>query len=236
MHPHILLAIDDQLVCESAGAYLNRNGYLTSTARSREAADRARGDAEFLIVDAEGSAEEALRVCHAVRGVSAVPIIVLSARDDVEERIRGFDAGADDYLVKPFNPRELIGRIKAVSRRAAFARREPAEPEPRGYSFGEWRLDVLSHSLRHSDGTVRVLTSSEFRMLEALVMHAGELVPRTDILQILYGPGWRRSEHGIETRMTRMRRLLRSRTLLRNVYGEGYVLEADVVPDYLVPL
>jgi DNA-binding response OmpR family regulator len=126
MHPHILLAVDDEKLRESAGDYLNRNGYLTSSAPSREAASRVgrQGSADFLIVDVAGCAEEALRVCSAVRGFSAVPIIILSSRDDSEERIRGFDAGADDYLVKPFHPRELVARIRAVSRRVALARRK----------------------------------------------------------------------------------------------------------------
>src|SRR5689334_11494030 len=125
MYPHILLAVDDEKVRASAGDYLNRSGYLTSAAPSREAVSRlgCKGSADFLIVDVAGGAEEALRVCCAVRGISAVPIIMLSARDDSEERIRGFDAGADDYLVKPFHPRELVARIRAVSRRAALARR-----------------------------------------------------------------------------------------------------------------
>lgn len=239
MH-HILLAIDDATLCDSASKYLVRQGYRTSTAASAEAASRVSCEqsADVLVVDAVGCAEEALRVCSAVRRVSWVPIIVLTSRDDSEERVRGLDAGVDDYLVKPFNPRELMARIKVVSRRAAFARRETAMPQPQRYWFGEWRLDVPSRSLRHADGAVEVLTASDFRLLEALVTHAQELLPRADLLRLLHGPEWDRFHHSIAARMSRMRRLLRdnrgSGTLIRSVYGAGYVFECSVVADYLL--
>ena len=228
MHSHILLAIDDASVRESARDYLSRNGYLTSIAASGEAVSRVveQGSADLLVVDAAGCHEDALRVCHAVRSVSEVPIIVLSSRDDSEERISGFDAGADDYLVKPFNLRELVGRIKAVSRRAS------AKSKVIGYSFGDWRLDVLSHTLQHTDGSARVLTASDYRLLEALVIRAQETLSHEHLLQILHGADWRRFECSIEARMSRMRRLLRSRALIRNVYGEGYVFESAVAPNY----
>lgn len=233
MHSRILLAVDDASVCESARDYLSRNGYLTSTAASREAVSRVgQGSADLLVVDVAGHHEEALRVCQAVRSVSEVPIIVLSSRDDSEERIKGFDAGADDYLVKPLNLRELMGRIRAVSRRASLAHRESVT-EPRGYSFGDWRLDGVSHTLHHTDGSAHVLSASDFRLLEVLVTHAQQAVPRERILRILHGPGWQRFECSIEARMSRLRQLLRSRKLIRSVYGAGYVFESAVVPDYL---
>lgn len=138
MH-HILLAIDDATLRNSASDYLSGQGFVTSTASSGEAARRVRekGSADVLIVDAVGCAEDALRVCSAVRSVSAVPMIVLTARDDAEERANGIDAGADDYLVKPIHLRELMARIRVVCRRASFA--QFAGPEPFGYGFGyEW--------------------------------------------------------------------------------------------------
>jgi two-component system OmpR family response regulator len=242
MH-HILLAIDDASLCDSASDYLNRQGYLTSTAASDEAASRIEreGGADFLVVDAAGCEEDALRVCSAVRSVSpSVPIIVLSSRDDSEERVRGLDAGVDDYLVKPFNPRELIARIKVVSRRASFAQREPGESHPNGYRFGEWRLDVPSRTLHHADGSVQMLAGADFRLLEAFVTHAQELLPRAQLLQLLHGAAWNRYQHSIETRVSRLRRLLRdnrgagARTLIRSVYGTGYVFEGPVEKDYLL--
>ena len=237
----ILLAIDDATLCDSASDYLSRQGYLTSTAASREAADRVGREedgADVLILDAVGCEEEALLACSAVRTVSAIPLIVLTWRDDSEERVKGIDAGADDYLVKPFNPRELMARIRVVSRRASFARAGLAVREPHGYCFGEWRLDVLSHTLRHSDGSAQILTASEYRLIEVLVTCAGELLPRTRLLWCLHGREWSRYEHSIEARMSRMRRLLRdsrsrgSGRLIRSVYGAGYVFESAVAPDY----
>ena len=173
-----------------------------------------------VVVDAVSGAEEALRMCSAIRSVSTVPIIVLSEQDDSEERIRGLDAGADDYLVKPLNPRELMARIKVVARRASFAPGGPMSPTPRSYRFGKWRLDVPSHTLHHADGTARILTASEFQLLEALVKSAQQVLPRDQ-----YG-------HSIEVRMSRMRRLLRSETLIRSVYGVGYLFDSPVEADY----
>lgn len=236
MQAHILLAIDDTNVRTSVGDYLARNGYRTSTAASREVASRVEqgGSADLLVVDTAGCHEDVLRVCHAVRGVSGIPIIVLSSHDDSEERIRGFDAGADDYLVKPFNPRELVGRIKAVSRRVSLAQGVSSMAQLRGYRFGEWRLDILSRTLRHSDGSSQTLTATDFRLVEALVTHALELLPRKDVLQILHGSDWQRFESSIEARMSRMRKLLRSRELIRSVYGAGYLFASAVEPDYLL--
>jgi two-component system, OmpR family, response regulator len=173
-----------------------------------------------VVVDAAGSAEDALRMCSAIRSVSSVPIIVLSARDDSEERIRGLDAGADDYLVTPLNPRELRARIKVVARRASFAPGGSVKPTPRSYRFGKWRLDVPSHTLHHADGAVRILTAAEFQLLEALVQNARQVLPRDR-----YGPS-------VEVRMSRMRRLLRSETLIRSVYGVGYIFDSPVETDY----
>ena len=239
--PHVLLAIDDSALRSSASDYLNRQGYLTSTAASGDALSKVHqggGGADVVVVDAVGSAENALRVCSAVRTVSAVPMIVLTERDDAEERIRGLDAGADDYLVKPFNPRELMARIKVVCRRASFSQR--ADSAPRGYRFGEWRLDIASHTLEHSDGSTHILTATEFRLLEALVAHPQEVLSRARLLQLLHGPEWRRYQHSLEARMSRMRRLLResgspaAQTLIRSVYGAGYVFESFVAKDYLL--
>lgn len=237
MH-HILLAIDDATLRESASDYLNRQGCFTFTAESREAARNVLQEegADCLVVEAAGGAEDTLCVCSAVRGVSGIPIIVLSFRDDSEERARGLEAGIDDYLVVPFNPRELMARIKVVSRRAAFA--PVNRMEPCGYRFGEWRLDALSRTLHHSDGSVKILTASDFRLLETLVMHAHEILPRSHLLQVLHGREWYRYEHSIEARMSRMRRLLRgncgsrSGTLIRSVRRAGYLFESRVETNY----
>jgi two-component system OmpR family response regulator len=237
---HVLLAIDDAALCGSASDYLNRQGYLTSSATSGEAINRVsqEGAADVLVVDASGCADDALRVCSAIRTVSAVPMILLSARDDSEERIRGLDAGADDCLVKPFNPRELMARIKVVCRRASFSPRP--DNAPRGYRFGEWRLDVPSHTLEHADGSTRILTASEFRLLEALLTHPQQQLSRARLLQLLHGDAWRRYQRSIEARMSRMRRMLResanpaAQTLIRSVYGAGYVFESSVTKDYLL--
>ena len=236
----ILLAIDDAALRSLASDYLSGQGYLTATAASREAANKVMQEdgADVLVLDASGCAEEVLLACSAIRSISPIPLIVLTARDDSEERIRGLDAGADDYLVKPFNPRELVARIRVVSRRAWFARGEVADRKPSSYRFGEWRLDLLSHTLRHADGSARVLTASEFRLLEVLVTHAQKLLPRARLLWCLHGREWNRYETSIEARMSRLRLILRDRRndgsvpLIQTVYGAGYLFGSAVAPEY----
>jgi two-component system OmpR family response regulator len=125
-----------------------------------------------------------------------------------------------------------MARIKVVSRRASFARRESAPPKPCGYRFGKWWLDVPGRSLRHSDGSVEVLTASEFRLLETLVTHAQELLSREELLRLLHGSEWHRFHHSIAARMSRMRRLLRDNEMIRSVYGAGYIFESAVMTDY----
>jgi two-component system OmpR family response regulator len=236
MH-HILLAIDDAMLRTWASDYLSHQGYLTFAARGTTECVLQEESADCLIIETEGGGEDVPRMCSAIRDVSMIPIIVLSSRDDSEERLRALEAGADDYLVTPFNPRELTARIRVVSRQTALRPSRGFEPEPRGYRFGEWRLDMLSHTLQHSDGSVQMLTMSEFRLLEALVKSERELLPRAHLLRILHGSAWRDYPRGIEVRMSRMRRLLRanrsarSGTLIRSIRGEGYVFEGTVVPD-----
>jgi two-component system OmpR family response regulator len=232
---HILLAIDDAALRNSASDYLSQQGYLTSAATSREAAAkvRAQESADVLILDAVGYDDDSVRVCRAVRSVSSVPIIVLTPRDDSDERVRGLEAGIDDYLVKPFNPRELIARIKVVSRRASFAKHS-FKREPQAYRFGEWTLDVPSRTLWHSDGSTQVLTASDFRLLETLVTHAQKLLPLVELLRHLHGPEWQRFPESLATRMSRLRRLLRDPGSIRSVYGAGYVFERAVETDYLL--
>jgi two-component system OmpR family response regulator len=195
---------------------------------------RASGSPDVLILDAAGCEQDSLRVCRAVRSFSPVPIIVLTSRDDSDERVRGLEAGIDDYLVKPFNPRELMARIRVVSRRAAFAQWASARPEHHGYRFGEWRLDVPSRTLWHSDGSAQVLTASDFRLLETFVTHAQKLVSVVELLRLLHGPEWQRFPESLATRMSRLRQLLRDRGAIRSVYGAGYVFERAVETDYLL--
>jgi DNA-binding response OmpR family regulator len=169
-----------------------------------------------------------------VRSVSPLPIIVLTHRDDSDERVRGLEAGIDDYLIKPFNPRELMARIRVVSRRAAFSQQAISRPDPHGYRFGEWRLDVPSRTLWHSDGSAQGLTASDFRLLETLVTHAQKLLSVVELLQLLHGAEWQRFPESLATRMSRMRQLLRDRGAIRSVYGAGYVFERAVETDYLL--
>jgi DNA-binding response OmpR family regulator len=235
---HVLLAIDDETLCASTSDHLIRHGYVTSMAASTEMPDKVWQvpDIDCLIVDDAGCAGNPTSFCGTVRGVRAsMPIIVLGSRDNWEARIDALEAGADDYVPNPVDPRALIARIKAVCRRASRERVGSEPPGTSSYSFGSWRLDAFSHVLHHSDGSAHTLTAREFRLLEALVKNAGQIVPRACLLRMLNGAEGARLEGGLECGISRMRRLLRettgpaSQSIIRSVYGKGYVFAGLVV-------
>jgi two-component system OmpR family response regulator len=235
---HILLAIDDLALRASASDCLIRHGYATSTAASKKMPSEVwrKAGVDCLIVDDSAGAENTTRLCSGVRQLSAsLPIIVLGSQEGTEARIDTLEAGADDYVLKPIDPRALMARVKAIFRASSRTRTSPTPWRAGSYAFGSWRLNVPSHTLRHSDGSVRILTAAEFKLLEAFLKDAGKVIPRARLLRVLHGAQGMQLEHALEARISRMRRLLgesgrpASQSLIRNVYGAGYAFEGTVV-------
>lgn len=234
---HILVVDDDRELRALLSGYLQQHGYRASVAADGFEMRRVLGEThvDLVVLDVMMPGVDGLTLCRELRKVSLLPIILLTALDDAEERITGIDAGADDYLVKPFNPRELLGRIRAVSRRAARASRSPLPYTPRGYRFDGWRLDMMSRTLQPDDGPPVRLTASEFQLLVALVSRPMQLVSRAqlvDLVRVREGEAFSRS---IDVRVSRLRTLLgedaRAPALIQTVYGQGYILSAEVTPD-----
>jgi two-component system OmpR family response regulator len=161
-----------------------------------------------------------------------VPVIMLTALGDEVDRIVGLEVGADDYIAKPFNPRELLVRIRAVLRRTIHAPREPLPTEVRGYRFAGWRLDTVSRTLTHENGATSDLSGAEYRLLAILLAHPNRVLSRMQLMELIRGRDLDPLDRSIDVRISRLRQTLgdhgRSPQIIKTVYGEGYVIGVEV--------
>jgi len=179
--------------------------------------------------------EDGLSLCRELRGRSQVPIIMLTARGEDVDRIIGLELGADDYVGKPFNPRELLGRIKAILRRSAHAPRDPSPDSVRGFNFGGWRLDTVTRALTDNAGKEVALSGAEYRLLAVLLGSANRVLTRAQLTELLRGRDADPFDRSIDVRVSRLRQILgddaRAPQIIKTVYGEGYVVGVNVVTD-----
>jgi two-component system OmpR family response regulator len=231
---HILVVDDDREIRRLLAEYLEKNGLRVSAARDgkemRHLLDRERVD--LIVLDVMMPGDDGLKLCRELRAGSQVPIIMLTARVEEVDRILGLELGADDYLAKPFNPRELLARIAAVLRRSAHAPRDPLPSEVAGYRFAGWRLDTTTRSLTDENGAVVPLSGAEFRLLGVLLAHAGQVLSRTRLMDLLRGRDHDPFDRSIDVRVSRLRQILhddaRTPRIIKTVYGEGYVIGVPV--------
>ncbi len=212
----ILIVEDDPSIGELVRAYLERDGYRPLWVRSGEAAlaELPRHPVALVVLDLGLPGLDGLEVCRRIGG--RVPVVMLSARDELADRVTGLELGADDYLAKPFSPRELSARIKAVLRRA---RRDGADEPP--LSLGGVTLAPAAREVRAHGRTVE-LTQREFDLLEYLMRNAGRVVGRAELLEAVWGfqvPGETRT---VEVHVAQLRKKLGDPELIRTVRGVGY--------------
>jgi DNA-binding response OmpR family regulator len=191
-------------------------------------------DADLVILDLMLPGEDGLSLARRLRTDTELPVIILSARGDEVDRIVGLEVGADDYLAKPFNPRELLARVRAVLRRRAPSERDGgdvADPDGTGadiVTFGTYRLDFGSRSLSR-DGEVIALSRAEFELLEVLVRHPRRTLSRDFIMEALGGQDRDVFDRSIDVRVTRLRRKIEPQpsqpVYIRTVWGVGYLFE-----------
>lgn len=235
MDQTILIVDDDMQLTSFLSRFLKKHGYQVRTANSgaqaREAFDP---EATALIVldlnlpDADG-----FDIAKEIRTTAETPIIMLSARDEVFDRIVGLELGADDYLTKPYEPRELLARIKAVLRRQETA--APQEPE-QGFQTAEFvglEFDLVKRSLRQvSDDRNITLTGAEFTLLKALLTRAGQIISRDQLMSELYGSSTAITDRALDAHVSRLRRKIdqdqAETSLIQSIRGEGYVLATEV--------
>jgi len=232
----ILMVDDDHDICELLQTYLSRAGFdvraETNGQGFRQALDA--GDYDLAILDVMLPDEDGFSLCRWVRQHprhARVPIIMLTASSDETDRVIGLELGADDYIGKPFGPRELLARIKALLRRTEFAQAAPASTV---LSFDDWRLDTTRHRLYHRDGEEVLLTGADFALLKLFLDHPQQILDRDTIGNATRGREPMPLDRIVDMAVSRLRQRLRDTDkpprLIRTVRGSGYVLAADVRP------
>jgi two-component system phosphate regulon response regulator OmpR len=220
---HVLVVDDDRRIRELVQSYLCDRGFRVTTARdAADARARLRGLAfDLLILDVMMPGESGLELAQDLRKTEEVPILILSARADPEDRIEGFESGVDDYLVKPFEPRELVHRINSILRRNPVAEPEPTEIKLGGFSFHIERGELSA------DGNVVRLTTRERELLRLFAGRPGETISRADLAQNASGEGPR----AVDVQINRLRRKIEpdpaTPRYLQTVRGAGYILYTD---------
>jgi two-component system phosphate regulon response regulator OmpR len=221
--PHLLVVDDDLRIRELLSRYLLDHGYRVTTAGSAaEARQQLEGMAfDLLVLDVMMPGESGFDLAKSIRNGSTIPILMLTARAEADDRITGLELGADDYIPKPFDPRELLLRINNVLKRAAANAPQPIE----AVRFGEFEFHIARGELSRGGRPVRI-TDRECDMLRVLASRAGETVPRQQLAQ----PGAAASERAVDVQINRLRRKIERSpnepAYLRTVRGVGYRLVA----------
>ncbi len=232
---HILIVDDDREIRRLLGDYLARNGFrVSAAANGREMHRMLRVSAPDLIVlDLMLPGTDGLELCREVRAERETPIIMLTAKGEETERVIGLELGADDYLAKPFNPRELLARIKGVLRRT---RALPPNLRPTKtaatFRFAGWRYRSATHELVAADGVVVPLSAAERRLLEVFLEHPRVILNRDQLLDLTRGRDATPFDRSVDVQVSRLRQKLRDDarepTLVKTVRSEGYQFAAEV--------
>lgn len=232
--PHILVVDDHREIRDSVVRYLEKNGMRATAARDAVDMDAklANGQFELIVLDVMMPGEDGLSVCRRLSAKGGLPILMLTALGEETDRIVGLEIGADDYLAKPFNPRELIARIKAILRRASRPEPHAGTLSGRRVGFAHWILDTDSRALTREDGELVELTGAEFKLLTVLLERPRILLNRDQLLDLTAGRSASAFDRTIDNQISRLRRKIErdpSRPrLITTVRGGGYCLATDV--------
>lgn len=231
--PHIVVLDDDQQIRGLLSSYLQSSGFQATSVSDGKALDRLLNSkhVDLIVLDPMLPGEDGLSICRRLRAEARVPVIILTARRSELDRIHGLEIGAQDYVAKPFNPRELLARIRNVLGRWDFGARQ-GTPRPERYRFASWTLDTISRCLIDAAGNSHSLAGSEFRLLEALASHGNRVLSRDELMELTRGREIGAFDRSIDVRISRLRRLLgedaREPSIIKTVYGEGYVIGVRV--------
>ena len=231
--PTRLLLVDDEAsLREPLAEYLTRQGFAV---RQAEDAAKARSalleeTPDLVLLDIMMPGEDGLSLCRHLTEAKHLPVILLTARGEAMDRIVGLEIGADDYVPKPFEPRELVARIRSVLRRSTRSASTPEEDAL--YEFDGWRLDPLKRKLIDPEGTVVPISSAEFRLLVAFVAHPRQVLDRDRLLDMVQGREAHLFDRAVDNQVSRLRRKMeedsRDPKLIQTVWGGGYRFAADV--------
>lgn len=231
---HILIVDDDRDIASLLAEYLEKNGYKACTAGDGKAMWKALGEAriDLIVLDLNLPGEDGLTLCRNLRATSSVPVIMLTARGEPVDRILGLEMGADDYLAKPFEPRELFARIRSVLRRTRALPPNMDTAEPQQVRFAGWTMDFTARHLVNPEGTVVALSGAEFRLLKIFLEHANRVLNRDQLLNLTQGRDADPFDRSIDLQISRLRQKLgedaRAPQIIKTVRNEGYVLATTV--------
>lgn len=235
----ILIVEDDRQLTGFLERFLGKQDYSVTTAASAAQmwALLEHRTFDLIVLDLGLPDNDGFEITLDIQRRTHVPIIILTARDETFDRIVGLELGADDYVTKPFEPRELLARIKAVLRRTGTVEAPQAVASASSIRFAGLTLDLVERTLKRDDDDEGIdLTGAEFTLLRALAENAGEVLPRSRILDTLYGKTAAVTDRAIDAHIARLRRKLKtgsdaSASLIRTVHGTGYILAATVSAD-----
>lgn len=229
----ILVVDDDPGLRDLLERYLEDQGYEVTTVRDGVEMDQALSETEFdlLILDVMLPGEDGLSLLRRMVGSHSMPVIMVSARGEDVDRIVGLEVGADDYIAKPFNPREMLARVRAVLRRRSGGTEEQPDATPEDvYRFGPFELHIASQRLLRGDEEVP-LTTGEFTLLRVLVEHPGRVLDRNTLLDLIKGYEHQPFDRSMDVRVARLRRKIEDDPshprYIRTVWGRGYLFAAD---------
>lgn len=231
--PHILIVDDHREIRELLARFLTKNGLRVSVAGGgvEMRAQLRAGAPDLIVLDIMMPGEDGLALCRQIRQDSDIPIVLLTAVAEETDRIVGLELGADDYVTKPFNPRELLALIRAILRRAAAGRPASAAGDKR-FAFDRWQLDGARRVLTDAGGEEVPLGTAEYRVLQALVSRPGIVLSRDQLLDITAGRSAQLFDRSIDNLVSRLRKRIerdpQHPQIIKTVWGNGYVCAARV--------
>jgi two-component system OmpR family response regulator len=232
--PHILLVDDERSIREPLAVYLTKQGFRVTQADGAEAA-RTRMAAyaiDLVILDIMMPGEDGLSLTRHIRATTNIPVILLTAKSEETDRIVGLEMGADDYVVKPFSPRELATRAKVILRRATGGGQPVRAPDAGSYAFSDWVLKAGERTLVDREGVSLPLSTGEYNLLLALVTHPRQVLTRDQLLDLTQGREAAAFDRAIDNQVSRLRRKMeedpKNPDLIKTVWGGGYTLAAEV--------
>jgi two-component system, OmpR family, response regulator len=232
--PHILVVDDHRDIREPLAAYLEKNGYRASMAADARAARGLIDGAaiDLVVLDIMMPGEDGLSLCRHLRETTRVPVILLTARSDETDRIVGLEMGADDYVAKPFSPRELLARIKSVLRRVHSLPPQRQTVDATRIRFDGWTLDLAQRQVIDACGVAIPLSAAEFALLDALLRHPRVILSRDQLLDMTQGREAGVFDRSIDNQVSRLRKKIeadpKNPTLIKTVRGGGYMFTSAV--------
>lgn len=232
--PTILVVDDDPDICKLLADYLSGNGYQTLHAEHGRAMWHVleQHHVDLVVLDLNLPGEDGLSLCRKLRSRSAIPVVMLTAKGEALDRILGLEMGADDYLPKPCEPRELLARIRSVLRRSALVTEYSLVEKAQRILFSGWTFDLIARHLVRSDGMLVMLSAAEFRLLRVFLEHANEVLNRDQLISLAHGRGGDALDRSVDLQISRLRSKLgeeaRVPKIIKTVRNGGYILAAKV--------